>query len=160
MSAETSPWAPLPAEGTRWPSASLAIEPIGQIGIVVIFTVYMLTKREEMRHRLLLLAGMGNINLMTRALQDATARISQYLVAQFQVNFCYGLLFGLGLHFLHVPEATLWGVIAGTLRIVPFVGTLMGTVLPLVLAIAVSSTWWPPLLVLCLLYTSDAADDL
>ena len=126
------------------------LDPIGRIGIVLIFTIYMLINREDLRHRLLLVAGMGNINLMTRALEDATTRISQYLVMQFQVNACYGVLFGAGLYGLHVPNATLWGVIAGTLRIVPFVGTLMGMVLPLVLAIAVSSSWWTPALVIAL----------
>jgi predicted PurR-regulated permease PerM len=123
------------------------LEPIGQIGIVIIFTIYMLMNREDLRHRLLLIAGMGNLNVMTRALGDATARISKYLVMQFQVNACYGLAFGVGLFFLHVPEATLWGVIAGTLRIVPFVGPLMGMIMPLVLSIAISSNWWQPLLV-------------
>jgi hypothetical protein len=126
------------------------LEPIGQIGIVIIFTIYMLMNREDLRHRLLLLAGMGNINVMTQALEDASARISKYLAMQVQVNACYGILFGTGLYFLHVPEATLWGVIAGTLRIVPYVGTLMGMVLPLTLSIAVSSNWWNPLLVIAL----------
>jgi hypothetical protein len=93
---------------------------------------------------------MGNINVMTQALEDASVRISQYLAMQFQVNACYGILFGTGLYLLHVPDATLWGVIAGTLRIVPYVGTLMGMVLPLTLSIAVSSNWWNPLLVVAL----------
>jgi len=124
------------------------LEPVGQVGIVLIFTLYMLMNSEDLRHRLLLLAGMSNINLMTRALEDATSRISKYLVMQFQVNACYGLLFGGGLYLIGVPDATLWGVIAGGLRIVPFVGTLLGMLLPLVLSIAVSSSWWTPIYVL------------
>lgn len=124
------------------------LEPIGQFAIVIVFCMYMLLNREELRHRLLMLAGMGNINVMTQALGDASARISQYLVMQLQVNACYGIVFGIGLYFLHVPEATLWGVISGTLRMVPFVGTLIGMVFPLMLSVAVSSSWWNPLLVL------------
>ena len=119
--------------------------PLGEIFVVIIFTIYMLMNWDDLRHRLLLLAGMANINLMTRALDDATTRISRYLVMQLQVNACYGFLFGLGLAFLHVPDATLWGVIAGALRIVPFVGTMTGMLLPLVLSIAVSSGWLAPL---------------
>jgi predicted PurR-regulated permease PerM len=121
------------------------LEPLGQIGIVIIFTIYMLMNREDLRHRLLLMAGMANITLMTRALEDATARISRYLVIQFQVNACYGFVFGSGLFLLHVPDATLWGVIAGTIRIVPFVGTLFGMLLPLALSVAVSPGWSSPL---------------
>lgn len=124
------------------------LEPIGELGIVVIFSVYMLMNRENLRDRLLLLAGMGNISVMTQALGDAGTRISRFLVMQLRVNACYGLVFGAGLYFLHVPEATLWGAMAATLRIVPFVGTLASLVPPLLLSIAVSSNWWSPLLVL------------
>ena len=122
-------------------------QPLGEFAIVLVFAMYMLVNREELRHRLLLLAGMGRINLMTRALDDATVRISQYLVMQFEVNACYGVLFGCGLFAIGVPEATLWGVIAGVLRIIPYLGTTVGMVLPLILSIAVSTSWWPPVLV-------------
>jgi predicted PurR-regulated permease PerM len=126
------------------------LKPLGQAGIVLIFTIYMLINREELRHRLLLLAGMGHINSMTKAMGDAATRISQYLVMQLQVNACYGILFGVGLHLLGVPDATLWGVLAGVLRIVPFVGTLAAVAFPLVLSIAVSAGWWHPIFVLAL----------
>ena len=131
------------------------LQPVGEVGIVLIFTIYMLLRREELRHRLLLLAGMGNLNMMMHALEDATDRISQYLVTQIQINACYGLVFGIGLYSFHIPDATLWGVIAGILRIIPFVGTLMGMMFPFILAIAVSSSWWPPLLVLGLFLTLE-----
>jgi predicted PurR-regulated permease PerM len=128
-------------EGARW---------LGGFAIVLVFAIYMLMNRSDLRHRLLLLAGMAKINLMTRALDDATRRISQYFVMQVKVNACYGLAFGLGLHLLHVPNATLWGVLAGVLRIIPFVGTAVGMLLPLLLSIAVSTSWWPPLFVIVL----------
>jgi predicted PurR-regulated permease PerM len=131
------------------------LEPLGQIFIVIIFTIYMLMNREDLRHRLLLLAGMGNINVMTQALEEATARISRYLVMQFKVNACYGIAFGAGLYCLHVPEATLWGAIAGALRIIPYAGVGIGTLLPFMLSIAVSSTWWTPLLILGLFLTLE-----
>jgi predicted PurR-regulated permease PerM len=126
------------------------LAPAGEIGIIVIFTIYMLMNWEELRHRLLLLAGMANLNLMTRALDDATVRISRYLVSQLQVNAGYGFLFGTGLFFLHVPDALLWGVIAGAIRIVPFVGTLIAMLLPLALSIAVSPSWVAPICVVVL----------
>jgi hypothetical protein len=69
---------------------------------------------------------------------------------QIQVNACYGIVFGVGLHFLGVPYAVLCGVIAGVLRIVPFVGSLAAIVFPLILSIAVSAGWWHPILVLAL----------
>src|ERR1700722_17591585 len=124
------------------------LRPVGTIGIVIVFTIYMLLKREELRNRLLLLAGMGHISLMTQALQDAATRISQYLVMQLAVNAAYGFCFGAGLFFIGVPDATLWGVLAALLRIIPYVGTATSLILPLIVSFAISETWWPPLLVL------------
>jgi len=74
------------------------LRPLAACGIVLVFTVYMLMYREDLRNRLLLLAGMGRLSLMTGALRDAAERISTYLVWQFVVNVLFGLLFGLGLY--------------------------------------------------------------
>ncbi len=126
------------------------LRPIGTVGVVIVFSIYLLMKREELRHRILLLAGMGRINLMTQALQEATTRISQYLLFQLAVNAAYGILFGGGLYLIGVPDATLWGALAGILRIVPYVGTATSLALPLIVSVAISTTWWPPILILCL----------
>jgi hypothetical protein len=124
------------------------LRPIGTFGVVIVFTIYLLMKREDLRHRILLLAGMGRISLMTQALQDAATRISQYLLFQAAVNASYGTLFGFGLFLIGVPNATLWGVLAAILRVVPYVGTATSLVLPLVLSVAISSSWWPPILII------------
>jgi predicted PurR-regulated permease PerM len=126
------------------------LRPIGTIGVVIVFTIYLLMKREELRHRILLLAGMGRISIMTQAIQEATSRISQYLLFQFAVNAAYGILFGIGLFFINVPNAALWGVLAGILRIIPYVGTATSLVLPLILSVAISHDWWAPFLIILL----------
>ncbi len=124
------------------------LRPIGTFGVVIVFTIYLLMKREELRHRILLLAGMGRISVMTQALQDAATRISQYLLMQAAVNAAYGTLFGFGLFLIGIPYATLWAVLAAILRIVPYVGTATCVVLPLVVAVAISSSWATPLMVI------------
>ena len=92
------------------------LAPLGRAGIVLIFTVFMLLKREDLRNRLLRLAGLGQLNLMTQALDDASGRVSRYLLMQFLVNAGFGALFGLGLYWIGVPYPALWGVVAGILR--------------------------------------------
>jgi predicted PurR-regulated permease PerM len=124
------------------------LRPIGTIGVVIVFTIYLLMKREDLRHRILLLAGMGRISLMTQALQEAATRISQYLFFQAAVNASYGILFGSGLYLIGIPDATLWGALAGILRVVPYVGTATSLALPLIVSIAISTSWWHPLLIL------------
>ena len=124
--------------------------PLGRAGIVVIFTVFMLVQREDLRNRLLRLAGLGQLNLMTQALDDAARRVSRYLLLQFLVNAGFGTLFGFGLYLIGVPNPVLWGALAGILRIVPYVGTLVAATLPIALSLAVFDGWLKPLLVFLL----------
>lgn len=126
------------------------LAPLGRAGIVLIFTIFMLIKREDLRNRLLRLVGLGQLNMMTQALDDAARRVSRYLFMQFLVNAGYGILFAIGLSFIGVPNPVLWGVLAGILRIVPYVGTLAAAVLPIMLSLAVFDGWLPPLLVFLL----------
>lgn len=145
---------PLPVEVIQPPETAPAylrdlmfpvLRPIGMAAIVLVFTIYILIHREELRNRLLMLAGMGHLNLMSKALKDAAERISRYLVMQFLVNGCFGLLFGVGLFALGVPDATLFGAIAALLRIVPYAGVIVSGALPLIFSIAISSSWKQPL---------------
>jgi hypothetical protein len=126
------------------------LAPLGRAGIVVIFTVFMLFKREDLRNRLLRLAGLSQLNLMTQALDDAAGRVSRYILMQFLVNAGFGALFGFGLYLIGVPYPVLWGVVAGILRIVPYVGTLTAATLPIALSLAVFDGWLKPLLVFVL----------
>ena len=115
--------------------------PLETAGIVVIFTAFMLMQREDLRNRLIRLGGQGQLKVMTQALDDASHRLSRYLLLQFLVNAAYGSLFGLGLYLMRVPHALLWGVLAALLRLVPYVGTLIATVFPVAMALAVFPGW-------------------
>ena len=109
--------------------------------IVIIFTVFMLLKREDLRNRAIRLAGRSQLSLMTQALDDAGRRLSRYLLLQFVVNAGYGLLFGVGLYFIGVPHAFLWAVLAALLRFVPYIGTLAAAALPILMSLALFPGW-------------------
>ena len=121
---------------------------VGVAGIVLVFTVFMLLRREDLRNRFIRLVGRGHLNLMTQALDDASHRISKYLLLQFLVNAAYGLVVGIGLHFIGLPNALLWGVIAAVLRFLPYVGPPIGALLPTVLSLAVFDGWARSLMVI------------
>jgi hypothetical protein len=57
------------------------------------------------------------------------------------VNAAFGLLVGIGLTAIGVPSAPLWGLVATILRFVPYVGSPISAVFPLILAAAVGSGW-------------------
>ncbi len=116
--------------------------------IVLVFTIFMLIRREDLRNRLISLAGDGNLQVVTQTLDDASARVSRYLLLQFVVNTCYGIFIGVCLHFIGLPGALLWGVIVGTLRFLPYIGPPLGGIMPLLLSLAVFDGWTRPLIVL------------
>lgn len=147
-------WRWLPPPASEWTElrdlGAPILAPLERTGIVVIFTVFMLLKREDLRNRLLRLAGVGQLNLMTQALDDAAARVSRYILMQLLVNAGFGALFGVGLYLIGVPNAALWGVVAGIFRIVPYVGTMVAAALPVALSLAVFDGWLRPLVVFLL----------
>ena len=132
-----------------------ALAPLGIVGIVLIFSVFLLIKQEDLRNRLFRLVGLNQLNVMTQALDDATTRVSRYLLLQILVNACFGLLCGIGLYFIGIPYAALWGTVAGILRIVPYLGALVSGLLPFMLSLAVFNNWTPPLLVFLLFFTME-----
>jgi predicted PurR-regulated permease PerM len=129
--------------------------PLAEFGIVLIFSVFLLINQEDLRNRLFRLAGLDRLNVMTRALDDATQRVSRYLLMLLLVNACFGVLCGLGLYLIGIPYAPLWGTVAGILRIVPYVGAVVSGLLPFTLSLAVFDNWTHPLLVFLLFATLE-----
>jgi predicted PurR-regulated permease PerM len=127
-----------------------SLVPLAWAAIVLIFAIFILLEKEDLRNRLLRLAGTGQLNTMTEALDDAATRVSRYLSLQVLVNACFGIIVGVGMYFIGVPNAALWGVVAGILRIVPYVGTVVAGLLPIGLSLAVFDHWGPPLAVFLL----------
>ncbi len=157
--APSTPEVPLPVQIVQQPADGLdylrdlaqpVLRPLAGTGLVLIFTVFMLIKRIDLRHRFFRLVGLGQINIMTQALDDAAQRVSRYLLMQVLVNACFGAVFGFGLYCIGVPNPALWGVVAGLLRIVPYVGTMVAAALPIALSLAAFDSWLPPLLVFLL----------
>jgi predicted PurR-regulated permease PerM len=109
--------------------------------MVIVFTLFMLIKREDLRNRVIRLAGQGQLKVVTQALDDGSRRLSRYLLLQFVVNIVYGAIFGGGAYWIGIPHALLWGVLACLLRFVPYVGTPIATAFPMGMALAVFPGW-------------------
>ncbi|QYM79916.1 AI-2E family transporter [Horticoccus luteus] len=115
--------------------------PLGTAGIVIVFVIAMLFQREDLRDRFLNVVSSGQMNMATQALDDAAQRVSRYLGMQLIVNATYGVPIGLGLFFIGIPNALLWGLLATLLRFIPFLGPWIAAIFPVVLAFAVDPGW-------------------
>ncbi len=116
--------------------------PLETTVIVLIVAIFILMQREDLRDRFIRLFGSTDLHRTTIAMDDAGQRLSRYFVSQLGVNTCFGVVIGVGLWLIGVPSAALWGVLAGLLRFVPYVGPLLAAVAPLTLAAAVDPGWW------------------
>lgn len=127
-----------------------ATQVLGTAGIALVLSLFMLIKREDVMHRVVSLGGRDSLAATTKALQEASRRISRYLLMQFLVNLSFGICVGLGLWLIGVPYALLWGACAMVFRYVPFVGPWVAALLPITVSLITSSTWTPVLLVIAL----------
>ena len=100
-----------------------------------------LLQREDLRNRVVRLAGSEDIQRTTAALDDAGKRLSKLFLTQIAFNAVFGLAIGIGLELIGVPSAPLWGLMAMIMRFVPYIGALISAVFPLILAAAVGSGW-------------------
>lgn len=124
--------------------------PLGIAAIVIIFVIFLLIERDDLRDRVVHLIGTGHLHATTQAFDEASKRVSKYLVAQTIVNVTYGFPIGLGLYFIGIPNAPLWGLLATVLRFVPYIGPWVAAFFPVALSLLVSETWREPLLTLSL----------
>jgi len=117
---------------------------LGLIGIVVVLVVFILIRREDIRDRFIRLLGRSRLSMTTRVLEDAAARVSRYLLMLFVINATYGLAVSVGLYFIGVPGAILWGISAASMRFIPYIGPWIAAGLPISLSMAISAGWGPP----------------
>jgi len=117
------------------------LEPIANAGLVIVLVIFMLINREDLRDRFISLVGVGRITHTTRALGDASDRISRYLLVQLFINCGYGVAVGIGLWFLEVPYPILWGAFAALLRYIPYLGAWLSALLPIALSLLISPEW-------------------
>ena len=117
------------------------LKPLATTGLVMIFVIFILLQREDLRDRLIRLAGVRDLQRTTKALDDAAMRVSRYLLMQTIVNTSYAVPIGIGLWLIGVPNPILWGMLAMLVRFVPYIGPIITALFPLALSVAVDPGW-------------------
>ena len=117
------------------------LDPLMTTGIIIIFVIFFLIQREDLRNRIIRLAGSTDLHRTTTAIDDAGSRLSRYLLAQTALNAAFGITIGSGLALIGIPNPVLWGILAAALRFVPYIGAFIAAAFPLALAVAVDPGW-------------------
>jgi predicted PurR-regulated permease PerM len=121
--------------------AAPLLQPLATAGIVVVFVIFFLLQRQDLRDRFIRLAGARDLRRTTQALDDAARRLSRYLLRQTGINASLGVLVGSGLWFIGVPNPVLWGILTMLMRFVPYIGPVIAAAFPAALAVAVDPGW-------------------
>jgi predicted PurR-regulated permease PerM len=126
------------------------LEPLATMGIVFVVLVFILMQREDLRDRMIRLFGASDLHRTTAAMDDAARRLSRYFLTQLALNASFGVVAAVGLWLIGVPSPILWGVFAALMRFVPYIGSFLAAVPPILLAAAVDPGWSMALMALAL----------
>lgn len=100
---------------------------IGQTTVVIFLTYFLMLSGDTFRRKLIKLAGpsLSRKKVTLQALHEITGQIQRYLQVQLLTSALVGMLTGLALLALGLDNAAVWGIIAGVLNLVPYIGSLM-----------------------------------
>ncbi len=127
---------------------SALLRPLATAGIVTVLVAFALLQRQDLRDRFIRLIGLGRIHVATEALDEASNRVSNYLLTQTLVNGGFGAVVAIGLLLIGVPNALLWGLLAGLLRFIPYFGAWVAAAMPVLLSLGYFEDWSRPLAVI------------
>jgi predicted PurR-regulated permease PerM len=137
--------------------ATVVLAPAATLAITVLLMAFILAQREDVRDRVLRLAGLHDMHRTTVAMTDAASRVGRFLLMQAGINAVFGASMGIGLWLIGLPNAPLWGVMGFALRFIPYLGAPLSVLFPLLLAFATTEGWNTVLLVLALFLVVDVA---
>ena len=100
---------------------------IGQVAVVVFLTYFLMLSGDAFRRKMVKLTGpsLAKKKITLQALHEITGQIQRYLQVQLLTSLLVGVLTAMALMFLGLENAAAWGVVAGVLNLVPYIGSLI-----------------------------------
>lgn len=109
-----------------WTGTMGVLATLGQMGMVVMITFFLLASGDQFRRKLVKLAGptLGKRKVTLLALNQIHDQIQRYLLVQLFTSAMVGVATWLAFLALGLENAAVWGVAAGVLDLVPYVGSI------------------------------------
>jgi predicted PurR-regulated permease PerM/methylmalonyl-CoA mutase cobalamin-binding subunit len=128
--------------------ATVAIPALFEFLVVVVLLFFLLYGRRDLRDRFVRLAARARITVASQAIETAGHTVGRYLLLLTLINLAFGTSIGLVLFALGLPNPEFWGLLAFLLRYVPYVGAVISSMLPALVAFAVFPGWSKSLMVI------------
>jgi predicted PurR-regulated permease PerM len=129
------------SNGIKWSELTILTAPLTEIALTFLFTLFLLLQYKDLRDRVVRVVGTDNMSETTAAMSDAGERLSDLFITQTILNASFGFFVGCVLLIIGVPNAPLWGVLTFVMRFVPYIGSYISAIPPILLAMAVDPGW-------------------
>ena len=113
-----------------WSGTVGLVSLVGQIVLITFLTYFLLLSGDTFRRKLVKITGPGltEKKLTVQALDEINVQIQRYLLVQLLASVGVGVATGMLFAFLGLKHAAVWGVAAGILNLVPYVGSILVTI--------------------------------
>lgn len=112
-----------------WTSTLGLASLLGQAMVVVFLTFFMLASGNSFRRKLVRMAGptFNKRRITVQVLDEITDQIQHYLKIQIFTSVLVGLATWLAMSWIGLEHAAVWGLVAGVLNLVPYLGSVVTT---------------------------------
>ncbi len=98
--------------------------------VIIFLTYFLLASGDLFLHKLVaVLPQLKDKKTAVRIVRETQTQVSLYLVVTTMINTGVGIATGVALALVGMPNPVLWGVVAGVLNFVPYIGGLVNTVI-------------------------------
>ncbi len=112
-----------------WTGTMGLVTTLGQLTVILFITYFLLVSGTTFRRKMVKLAGptFAQKKITVQALDEVTDQIQRYLLVQVFMSALVGLATGLAFMLIGVQHAAVWGVAAGVLNFIPYIGSIAVT---------------------------------
>ncbi len=119
-------------------------------GIVPIYVVLLLSYRGNVRLYLEEKLKKKGSKQGKEIIEEITQMVQKYLMGLSFIILIVGILYGSGLYFIGVKYALFLAILSALLIVIPYIGSILGAIIPISIAWLTTDGWLAPLLVLAL----------
>ena len=120
---------PLNVREYLWSGTVGVLSGLGQFTVVVFLTFFALASGDTFQQKLVRIAGpsLERKKVTKQVLKEITGQIQRYLLVQVLTSVVVGVTTGAAYAALGLQNAVVWGVLAGGLNLVPYIGSIVVT---------------------------------
>jgi predicted PurR-regulated permease PerM len=112
-----------------WSGALGLVTLAGQATVVIFLTFFLLASGDTFRRKMVKIAGptFSEKKLTIQALDEVTDQIQRYLLVQVVLGIVVAVATWLCFLWIGVEQAAVWGIVAGILNFIPYIGAIVFT---------------------------------